>query len=175
MSLLCVIIFAFTFYDRLMAIQPNSSETMQVMTDIMDEDRGPIDLLGELQYMFAISNIDARIGRVEVSQVTWPSKGEHRRESIPMVQCTELLKDDDPILDAIESNLMRTDDVFLCPNSTSLVVQGNYGTEEFKYVQIVVKGCDLEDGSCYSGTELDESINNLAISFLSMKSHVDFS
>ena len=55
------------------------------MTDIMDEDRGPIDLLGELQYMFAISNIDARIGRVEVSQVTWPSKGERRRESIPMV------------------------------------------------------------------------------------------
>ena len=65
--------------------------------------------------------------------------------------------------------------MFLCPNSTSLIVQGNYGTEEFRYVQIVVKGCNLEDGSCYSGTTLDESINSLALNFLSMKSHVDFS
>ena len=76
MSIICVLLFAFFFYDRTMALQSNSSETMQVMTDIMDEDMGAIDLIGELHYMFAISSVDPKIGRIEVSQLSWPVQGE---------------------------------------------------------------------------------------------------
>ena len=80
-------------------------------------------------------------------------------EHIQMADCKDLLEEGEPILTAIQSK-QRTEDIFMCPNSTSLLLQGNFGTEEFKYMSVRIKSCILPEGECYSGTELEDRINS---------------
>ena len=74
---------------------------MRYVTEVGAENKDPIDLLGELDYMFAISEIDPKIGRIEITQASWPSEGNKTYEPIPVLPCMEVLKDDDPMLNAI--------------------------------------------------------------------------
>ena len=74
---------------------PGHSDNMQIMTDLWDDANDALDLLGEFKYMFAIGEIDPRIGKINVEQVSWPSteygSGNNKtKEVIPMVECSLL-------------------------------------------------------------------------------------
>ena len=64
-------------------------------------------------------------------------------------------------------NLLRkggTD--FLCPiNLDSLDLEGHYGSKMFTYFEIVVLGCNLDEGKCLPDTEIDHK----EINFVSLK------
>ena len=67
-----------------------------MMTKAYDSDVEAIDLKRDLNYRFAISQIDPRLGRIVVNQVDWPSKfpgsGGVKKELVPieMVECDNL-------------------------------------------------------------------------------------
>ena len=45
----------------------------------------------------------------------------------------------------------------LCPlNISDLSVTGMFDSEAFHYIEIMLKGCQLTDGTCYSDTEISE-------------------
>ena len=70
---------------------------------------------------------------------------------------------------------MRFVDDLLCPNTTSLVMEGNFGTKEFKYVRIAVEGCNLSEEECYTDEELIDKLDNLTLQMLTLMSYIDFS
>ena len=130
---------------------------IQVSTAFLD-DSTPIDL-AELGYMFALNALDPTLGRYEAKQVI-----NGLNTTIPMVDCKTLL--DDPLnttagyirntnfnpyhtnvrerTERIEDGArsLRADEGFVCPNTTSLLIQGGYKSANFTYVQISFMGCD---------------------------------
>ena len=46
---------------------------------------------------------------------------------------------------------------YLCPEpSSELIIRGNFYSQDFEYIKVVVTGCDYEDQSlCASPKELD--------------------
>ena len=51
-----------------------------------------------------------------------------------------------------------------------MYLQGNFGTEDFAYLEISILGCDLPDDQCSDISEVD----NLMVSMITLQSHVDF-
>ena len=39
-------------------------------------------------------------------------------------------------------------DKYMCPNTTELNVTGNYYSETFKYIEVKLKKCDNQTGTC---------------------------
>ena len=104
------------------------------MTDIHDDDLSAVDLLGDLQFIFAIGDLDPRLGRITVEKVSWPSDEQgsgikdRTRETIEMVSCRKLIEETkqrgeeflvNPNFKPYD-NYMRFIDPLLCPNTTSL-------------------------------------------------------
>ena len=46
---------------------PGDDENVKVMADLFDDKTGPVDLLGDLKYIFAIGDLDPKIGRISAS------------------------------------------------------------------------------------------------------------
>ena len=64
----------------------------------------------------------------------------------------------------------------MCPNTTSLILQGQYTTLDFKYIEIKINGCDQDlltedEGECADVSENE----NMNINIIGIQSHVDFS
>ena len=124
------------------------------MTDLAVTD-GYVDLWQQ-GFMFAISDIDPAIGEISITVVR-RNTAMDKKEVIPLklVNCKELLEggqyegqSNNAYFDLV--NLVGIDDTssFLCPvGLDSLIVQGQFNSKQFDYVQIIVKGCQYEDPS----------------------------
>ena len=60
---------------------------------------------------------------------------------------------------------------FLCPNTTELLLQGKGDSSVFKYIEIKIHGCELEESLCKSLSEVD----NTHLDFTQLSNRVDFS
>ena len=80
---------------------PGTQKNIQMMTDLHDPRVEAIDLKADLNYQFAISDIDPRLGSIKVSKVSWPSyewnSGDALKEDeiIDMVECNSLDQNSD--------------------------------------------------------------------------------
>ena len=106
--------------------------------------------------MFAIEDIDPSLGRVRLDLVSF-YREERENESVPveMVDCRELIDEKDGTNYSnnenfdIEKMIQSLKGNFLCPkNVDEMIVQGNYGDDEFKFVKITVDGCQLSEEEC---------------------------
>lgn len=111
-------------------------EAAHYMTETVADYSRPIDLV-DLQFTFALPQIDPSKGRIRVQQVKWPlsnskfgESGELRTKTpIEMIDCNILLKDNQEMYDQLSTDALKTGryfsgKTFLCPNSTELVIQG---------------------------------------------------
>ena len=103
----------------------------------------------ELNYMFAVQKIDPRLGRITAAQVDYAAAGIKHKTEIPMVDCRELIMSSDHQDDYIHNRVFnpymaefRFPTEYLCPNVTSLLVQGHFNSKYFKYAEIKLRGCD---------------------------------
>ena len=161
------------------------------MTHSPIDEKTVIDLY-ELKYMFAVETIDPRRGRIEVKQVIWDysmrGEAEKTYEEIQMVDCKELLPEpgywrvnprvghiNNEVFNPYRGNFRHATE-FMCPNTTSLILQGQYTTLDFKYIEIKINGCDQDlltedEGECADVSENE----NMNINIIGIQSHVDFS
>ena len=142
----------------------------------MSQDDVLIDIW-KMDYMFAIENIDPRVGRIKAQQVEWDFKeGRKTKTEIEMVDCTEYLEGGrlahfelgkkKILVDNISLGRKR-DATFLCPYvETDLKVRGHFGSIRFDYVKLNIEGCNLGD-LCFS----DEVINGWTVNFMSSRAH----
>ena len=92
-----------------------------------------------------------------------------------MVECSELelnSENFDPY-----DNVMRYAGVMLCPNTTSLVMQGNFGTQQFKYITIDILGCNqtaLVNETCFTKEEVKQYFASKEIQYVKLETHIDF-
>ena len=107
-----------------------------------------IDLWG-LGFMFAVENVDPKVGRVQVSQVHVESGEEIVKNATPLelVQCEELWKKNAFNNQNFKySKLMqgKKPNGWLCPSELeSLEVRGSWGAPNFDFVEISLLGCNL--------------------------------
>lgn len=109
--------------------------------------------LYQLNYRFAVEELDPRIGKLRVFQTIWPSVAiseERTKHEIPLVKCSDLVEagEFDFLKEGDEGFLdmnLRHNSTLLCPNTTSLIVEGYYHSKSFSYVKIEVDACDPED------------------------------
>lgn len=98
--------------------------------------------------MFAVENVDPAVGNVEVKHIS-RQMNKKLETPIELVPCKELgpggLYEQELIGDVaerIEIILARANKKFLCPvNLESLPVLGNFGSEQFEYVEVSLSGC----------------------------------
>lgn len=153
--------------------------THQVTTAYLNDSK-PIDLYA-LGYVFAVEKLDPKMGRVTASQVEWKSfRGDSwlERTNIPMVDCRDLLPSLHDLREGYINNkefnpydqTYRDPIEFICPNTTSLLIQGQYSSTDFKYIEVRMQGCELPEEEC------DESaISGKYMNLEGMQSFVDFS
>ena len=117
-----------------MAIEPYESATID---------------LWELGFMFAVENMDPKVGRVEVNQVHYESGEEIIKYVTPLelVRCEELWKKNAFNNQNFQySKLQQGKKPFgwLCPSELeSLEVRGSWGAPNFDFVEISLLGCNL--------------------------------
>ena len=55
-----------------------------------------------------------------------------------------------------------------------MIVQGDFRSDvDFRYIEMRIKGCNLTDGTCLNGADLDASLNNLHLELPLMQTHVN--
>ena len=124
--------------------------------------------LWELGFMFAVENMDPKVGRVEVNQVHYESGEEIIKYVTPLelVRCEELWKKNAFNNQNFQySKLQQGKKPFgwLCPSELeSLEVRGSWGAPNFDYVQINLLGCNL-GSECIPKEELHRRVFNLSI------------
>ena len=142
------------------------------MASRANEEVDQIDLAA-LDYALAISKIDTNVGRLEAKHVSWPKDGELTETAIDLVDCIELLPTPGEQTRGYILNesfnpylYMRQPSEYYCLDASSLLVQGSESTEQYKYIDIRLLGCDLGESDCpdVADTEVD---------VITLKSHVD--
>ncbi len=101
---------------------------IQVTTAFLD-DSTPIDL-AELGYMFAHNALDPKLGMTAGHMRNTNFNPYHTN----VRERTERKEDG--------ARILRADEGFVCPDTTSLLIQGGYKSANFTYVQISFMGCD---------------------------------
>ena len=128
-----------------------------------------------LGYMFAIEKPDPKQGRIKAAQIQYTIiRGESIKETteIPMVDCNVLLQDgfiNNRNFNPYDTTYRKPAE-FICPDTRSLVLQGNWSSISFSYVEIAYVGCDqdlLTEGECTNA-------NGSVFAFHDMQSFVDF-
>ena len=123
--------------------------------------------LGKQGFMFAISDVDPKVGTLEAHYIKRSKNKEYGFEPIELVQCEEFLpggkhegKSNNELFD-IEQLVNGRDYNHLCPlNITDISLKGMFDSEAFYYVKIGLKGCQLTDGTCFNDVEISrESLN----------------
>ena len=111
------------------------------------QDKYDMDLF-ELNYRFAVQQIEPEIGTITLSSVTIDSQDNKTIEAIEMIDCNELVKDKNwkGFFDnnQIKFRLNKGDDL-LCPNIENLRVEGQYGDETFTYIKLSVVACNTTE------------------------------
>ena len=145
-------------------------DPMFSMTTMAEKEE--FDLWG-LGFMFAIANVDPTIGTVKAYKVSYPADGQKKEEEVSLVDCRELLEggsyagqSNNAAFNANDIVKGRIDTEFLCPvDLDNVPLLGGYGSEEFEYFNVVVKGC-----SGQPGCESDENImEGKAVNFVMLK------
>ena len=97
----------------------------------------------EMQYGFAIQNIDKSMGMIYAHHVKWGTNRTKEYSQIEMVDCNSVngqvgkLK----IFDAVNDNGELK---FLCPILTpGLELRGKFGDDIFDYITVKIHGCNL--------------------------------
>ena len=120
--------------------------------------------------MFAIEDIDPKIGRIEAELFTWEKEtSDSVGTPVDLVNCAELLaggkyegSTNNAALDLENAFRGRKDAGLLCPiGLESMPVAGNFGSEAFQYMKIAVKGCDLD--VCVSEDTINDTELNLVM------------
>ena len=95
--------------------------------------------------MFAVQDLDPSLGRVKIDLISF--KEDKFIESVPveLFDCHELIDEKDGTNNSnnesfdIKKIYKSLSGNFLCPkNLDEMIVQGNYGDDEFKFVKITV-------------------------------------
>ena len=106
-------------------------------------------------------------------QVDWPADNPRKTKTeIEMVECSEFFDDSkdktegyigNPVFNPYVTHSARRSNIkeesWVCPNTTSLNIKGNFGTAQFSYIELSLKECDLPGDQCYTGAELDDKIS----------------
>ena len=140
---------------RTMKLVSSDDPFFSTVTKAREDDE--IDL-GKLGIMYAIEKIDPEYGMIYANHITWGSNNFKTGKvvrPIELVSCDELLPggthegqvngDKWDIKNFFRG--IKGPDEFLCPvGIESLEVAGEFIAPEFKYAEIVVKGCQLDEG-----------------------------
>ena len=115
--------------------------------------------LGPQGFMFALTEIDPKVGVLSAKYVKRGRIAEDKKEEeipIELVPCEELLpggkyegRSNNPHFDiqALVDNRWAT---HICPIDIGTInLTGIYESPTFNYVKISIKGCQLEDGTCF--------------------------
>ena len=83
--------------------------------------------------------IDPEIGTLEAFAVDWPSGSKHNKTKIPLIPCKDYAEAggfDIPNLEGggFDKMVLRHDTTLLCPDTESLLLKGDYHSEEFTYI-----------------------------------------
>ena len=129
--------------------------------------------LWQLGFMFAVEDVDPRLGRLEVQYVAKVSQEDgnydHETETtVDMADCRTL----PPEQQNINNGKFTYEQLlhglngrnFLCPvGLDSLELRGAFGFPEFDYLKIVMRGCDLGPTECYSDEQVSKNTFNFVI------------
>ena len=77
-----------------------------------------------------------------------------------MVDCSHFLDNRNSHINnnAFKPYKGATTENFLCPNVTSLVVRGDFVSDNFSYIKISVKGCDKTEEECLDIYDFPENL-----------------
>ena len=129
--------------------------------------------LFDLNYRFAVQKLDPRIGHVAAYQVD-RHPNEQSEIPIEMVNCTDLVDNEQWNVFLTDSVVKNLDDAnFLCPNTSSLLVEGQHGDTNFSFIKVKVEACNSNktEHEC-----LDESKFNLTtLDFITTRTLIDLS
>ena len=102
--------------------------------------REPQDLF-ELDYRFALSKLDPRLGEIEMAQVTYIYGSIFSEEKIDLVNCGDLFEDENWetffSFDRIRTNLNAGK--LVCPDVNSIEVRNQFGDDVFSYMRLRIK------------------------------------
>ena len=167
-SLICMCTVFFIMVLKTKELLLGHEEAAHYMTETAADDSEPINL-ADLEFTFAVNQIDPRLGRVSVNQINWSlgaSVAWQKKEKTPiqMIDCNEStqLNENQEMYDQLSTEALRkgrffNQATFLCPNSTDLVIQGQTDSEMFSYVEISILGCDLPEGECADISEVENT------------------
>ena len=108
---------------------------------------GDVINLEEIGFSFAVETIQEEYASIETYLVNWSGEtGEKEKTRIEMVPCTALQSIDLPIVSqysAIRGGVSSLDDTrYICPDpAMKLFVQGDYLSEKFVYIEVILKRC----------------------------------
>jgi len=175
-SLLVWSIFCVFFYIKSVIFFAQTESDLGVQEMHVDlTDIGDIELMNH-NFIFAINKLEPNLARVEVNQVIMDTNTrEEVRTPIPMMDCQALFKKRELAGNPVNSDFrlnrqFKSGDPFLCPDAESMIVRGEYYADEFKYIEVLMKGCELGEGACLS----KESINSIKVNLFSPHSNIDF-
>ena len=129
--------------------------------------------LWQLGFMFAIEDLDPKIGHISASYTRWNQDEGRIEKQIKMVSCSQLMEGGMYYQRTNNKafrvdNLLkgRKDSAFLCPvELDSLELQGNFGADNFNFVKMRLHGCDNSniDVECASDLEVSQTTFNFAM------------
>ena len=138
---------------------------------IVDLDTSPAFNISAANLTFAITEIDPRIARVEVV-ITKRTKEGKEKIPVKMVECLELFEqkaaEGKPLPEEWVKHQGFTNGGFMCPDTTDLVVKGEFHSEEFYYVSIGIFGCTLSEEEC----EPREKVNGVYVTLTLLNSFI---
>ena len=125
-SLICYCTVFFIMVLKTKELLLGHEEAAHYMTETVADDTEAIDLV-DLQFTFALNQIDLSKGRISVKQVIWDADAEEGRTKtpIPMIDCndTPLAEELEQLsTEALRKNRFHSKATFLCPNSTELLI-----------------------------------------------------
>ena len=176
----CVMISFFITFLVIRTIKLASGDDPFFSMTLLPSENEAIDLW-KLDFMFAIEDLDPRVGQIQASHVVWDFRGEKsnkQKSQLNLIDCNEYVREDGThrgkelggkqiLLDTLNLERKLEYKRTLCPADVdSLTVNGHYGSNLFEYVEIKVKGCELGE-DCLPL----EEVLNASINFVSLRSH----
>ena len=108
--------------------------------------------LWEMGFMFAVEKIDPSVGTIMAFRAVNDPEGNEIRDPVQFSDCDELAVNRGSSYDGLRDVKASS---YLCPiiDQDSLVLQGHYKYENFKYFKIAVNACQQNDESNENGQQ----------------------
>ena len=126
---------------KIAEISDTSSAATYISQSIWEDE---VADLFKLNYRFAVSSIDERVGTYKAWQVEIKADGGRRKTPINLVDCETFAEDEEWTHFLGLKQVKRQLGNILCPDVDSLKVAGVYGDDGFMYVEIAVVKCDSQ-------------------------------